>query len=79
MSGEIHCRTKDGAFLKLSGNKSRDVTLTSNDLGGVAKPAEVAPDAAKDALVITVSTSDSSVATQRRHAGSFSSQKEHTC
>jgi hypothetical protein len=45
-------RTKDGVFLKFAGNNSRNITLLANDLSGVAKPAEVASDAAKDALVI---------------------------
>ncbi len=44
-------RAKDGAFLKLSGDKSRNITLLANDLSGAAKAAEVAPDASKDALV----------------------------
>jgi hypothetical protein len=44
-------RAKDGAFLKLSGDKSRNITLIANDLSGVDKPAEVAPDAPKDAVV----------------------------
>jgi len=45
-------RAKDGTFLKLSGDKSRNITLLANDLGGGAKPAELAPDAPKDALLV---------------------------
>ena len=45
-------RAKGGAFLKLSGDKSCNVALIANDLGGVAKAVEVAPDLPKDALVV---------------------------
>ncbi|MCX6910288.1 MAG: glycoside hydrolase family 28 protein [Verrucomicrobia bacterium] len=44
-------RAKDGTFLKLAGDKSRNITLIANDLSGAAKAVEVAPDAPKDALV----------------------------
>jgi polygalacturonase len=43
-------RAKDGTFLRLAGAGSRNVTLTGNDLGGVAQPADVAADVPKDAL-----------------------------
>jgi polygalacturonase len=45
-------RAKDGTFLKLAGDKSRNITLTANDLAGVAQTADVAPDAPKDALAV---------------------------
>ena len=43
---------KDGTFVRLTGDKSRNITLMANDLGGVARAADAAPDAPKDALVI---------------------------
>ena len=45
-------RAKDGVFLKLAGDKSRNIALTANDLGGAGKATDVAPDASKDALVV---------------------------
>ena len=45
-------RAKDGVFLKLAGDYSSNVVLLGNDLGGVAKPAELAPEAPKDGLSI---------------------------
>ena len=45
-------RAKDGVFLKLAGDHSSNVVLLGNDLGGVAKPAELAPEAPKDGLSI---------------------------
>ncbi|MBI5684276.1 MAG: glycoside hydrolase [Verrucomicrobia bacterium] len=43
---------KDSAFLRLSGDKSRNITLIANDLGGAGKAIEVAPGAHKDAIVM---------------------------
>ena len=41
-------RAKDGTFLKVAGDRSRDITLIANDLSSVANPT----DAAKDIVVI---------------------------
>jgi hypothetical protein len=43
---------KDGTFLKLTGDRSRNIMLVANDLSGVAKPADVAPEVPKDALSV---------------------------
>jgi hypothetical protein len=43
-------RAKDGLFLKLAGDKSRNIALIANDLSGAAKAADAAPDVPKDAL-----------------------------
>ena len=45
-------RAKEGVFLKLAGEKSRNVVLAANDLAGAGKATDVAPDASKDALVV---------------------------
>jgi polygalacturonase len=45
-------RAKDGAFVSLSGERSRNITLVGNDLSGAARPAAVAPEVPKDALLI---------------------------
>lgn len=44
-------RAKEGVFLKLAGNKSQNIALVANDLSGIAKAADVAPDVPKNALV----------------------------
>jgi hypothetical protein len=42
-----------GVFLKLEGNASRNIVLAANDLSGVARVAETAPEVPKEALIQT--------------------------
>jgi hypothetical protein len=43
-------RAKDGTFLKIAGDRSRNIALMANDLGTIGTPADLAVDASKDAL-----------------------------
>ena len=43
-------RAKDGAFLKVAGDRSRNIALVANDLTAVGKPAEVKPEVPQGAL-----------------------------
>jgi hypothetical protein len=43
---------KDGVFLRLVGDRSRNIALVANDLSGVAKPSDTAPEVPKDALSV---------------------------
>jgi hypothetical protein len=45
-------RAEGGTFLKLTGDKSRNIALTGNELGGAAKAVDVAPEVPKDALSV---------------------------
>jgi polygalacturonase len=45
-------RAKDGVFLKLTGNATRQVTLIANDLSGVGQPTEVGPEVPAAALSV---------------------------
>jgi len=45
-------RAKDGTFLKLAGDRSRNIALIANDLSGAGKPADVAPEVPKDVLAV---------------------------
>lgn len=44
-------RAQKGVFLKLAGDKSQNIALVANDLSGIAKAADVAPDVPRNALV----------------------------
>jgi hypothetical protein len=45
-------RLKDGVFVNLAGSHSANVVLLGNDLAGVTKPAEVAPEVPQKAISI---------------------------
>lgn len=45
-------RVKIGIFLKLTGDRSRNIALVANDLSGAAKPVDVVPEVSKDALSV---------------------------
>lgn len=45
-------RAKDGTFLKVTGDRTHNVTLTANDLGGVGHPTEVGQEVPAGALVV---------------------------
>jgi hypothetical protein len=45
-------RAKGGAFLKLTGDATRNVALIANDLDGVEQPDEIAPDVPAGALLV---------------------------
>ena len=44
-------RAKDGTFVKVAGDRSRNIGLIANDLSAAGKPAEVTPEVPKDALI----------------------------